>query len=153
MSILKRYRSLRAGFILPWFLLAVSNIAAPPSLNTLGEIYAIISLIFFSADSLIFLAPIVFLAAAYSLTLFNRVIHKKKTSYYPQGVKKRREYLFLLIHWAPVFVLISKVGDFFCCSLNKIGTCGVSDSLQGGAYLTASELHLKNFFCRDRKKA
>lgn len=110
-KVLKRVGCLGVGFMVPWFLLAVSNIAAPPTLNTLGEIYAIRSLMAFSFDSVLFLAPLVFLAAAYSLTLFNRVIHKKKVSIFPGEGGGVREHLTLFLHWLPVFVCVTKVAD------------------------------------------
>nr|USH57588.1 NADH dehydrogenase subunit 4 [Papilio bianor]USN89404.1 NADH dehydrogenase subunit 4 [Minois dryas] len=93
-----------------WFLLLSSNMAAPPSLNLVGEISLINSLISWSWLSMILLIMISFFSAGYSLYLYSYTQHGKYNigvySFY-SGVS--REYLMLMLHWLPLNVLIMKI--------------------------------------------
>nr|YP_009310613.1 NADH dehydrogenase subunit 4 [Euthrix laeta]AOT80824.1 NADH dehydrogenase subunit 4 [Euthrix laeta] len=93
-----------------WFLLMSSNMAAPPSLNLMGEISLINSLISWSWISMIMLMLISFFSAGYSLYLYSYIQHGKfyygLYSFYG-GVS--REYLLLLLHWLPLNLMILKV--------------------------------------------
>nr|YP_009497831.1 NADH dehydrogenase subunit 4 [Prismostictoides unihyala]AWT58510.1 NADH dehydrogenase subunit 4 [Prismostictoides unihyala] len=93
-----------------WFLLISSNMAAPPSLNLLGEISLINSLLSWSWLSMIMLMLISFFSAGYSLYLYSYIQHGKYYmglySFY-SGVS--REYLMLLLHWFPLNIMILKV--------------------------------------------
>nr|YP_009417317.1 NADH dehydrogenase subunit 4 [Acanthoscelides obtectus]ARR75263.1 NADH dehydrogenase subunit 4 [Acanthoscelides obtectus]ATL15483.1 NADH dehydrogenase subunit 4 [Acanthoscelides obtectus] len=92
-----------------WFLLCSSNMAAPPSLNLLGEIVLINSLISFISFSMVLLMFLSFFSAAYSLFLFSYsqhgVLYSGLFSMY-QGLS--REYLLLFLHWFPLNLLILK---------------------------------------------
>nr|YP_010526981.1 NADH dehydrogenase subunit 4 [Ambulyx schauffelbergeri]UXR12318.1 NADH dehydrogenase subunit 4 [Ambulyx schauffelbergeri] len=96
-----------------WFLLMSSNMSAPPSLNLLGEITLINSLIGWSWLSMIMLMLISFFSAGYSLYLYSYTQHGKfyqgLYSFY-SGVS--REYLLLMLHWLPLNLMILKV-DYF----------------------------------------
>nr|YP_010952588.1 NADH dehydrogenase subunit 4 [Acherontia styx]WMQ52934.1 NADH dehydrogenase subunit 4 [Acherontia styx] len=96
-----------------WFLLMSSNMSAPPSLNLLGEISLINSLISWSWLSMIMLMLISFFSAGYSLYLYSYIQHGKfyygLYSFY-SGVS--REYLLLLLHWLPLNLMILKVEYF-----------------------------------------
>nr|YP_010403117.1 NADH dehydrogenase subunit 4 [Thaumatotibia leucotreta]UQW19938.1 NADH dehydrogenase subunit 4 [Thaumatotibia leucotreta] len=93
-----------------WFLLMSSNMAAPPSLNLMGEIMLINSLVSWCWISMIFLMLISFFSAGYSLYLYSYTQHGKfycgVYSFYT-GVS--REYLMLLMHWLPLNILIMKI--------------------------------------------
>nr|YP_008816195.1 NADH dehydrogenase subunit 4 [Retinia pseudotsugaicola]AGZ92361.1 NADH dehydrogenase subunit 4 [Retinia pseudotsugaicola] len=93
-----------------WFLLMSSNMAAPPSLNLMGEIMLINSLVSWCWFSMIFLMLISFFSAGYSLYLYSYTQHGKYYcgiySFY-MGVS--REYLMLLLHWLPLNILILKI--------------------------------------------
>nr|WMQ77853.1 NADH dehydrogenase subunit 4 [Epodonta lineata] len=93
-----------------WFLLMSSNMAAPPSLNLMGEISLINSLVSWSWMSMIMLMLISFFSAGYSLYLYSFTQHGKYYygvySYYT-GVS--REYLMLMLHWLPLNMMILKV--------------------------------------------
>nr|UUF68426.1 NADH dehydrogenase subunit 4 [Oreta sp.] len=95
-----------------WFLLMSSNMAAPPSLNLVGEISLINSLLSWSSLSMIMLMLISFFSAGYSLYLYSYTQHGKfysgLYSYYT-GVS--REYLLLMLHWLPLNMIILKI-DF-----------------------------------------
>lgn len=114
-----------------WFLLRSSNMAAPPSLNLLGEIILINRLVRYSWLTIIFLSLISFFSAVYSLFLFSFSQHGKlysgNFSFYRGYV---REYVLLLLHWGPLNLLILKRDYLFWIYLNsliKIMICGVID--------------------------
>nr|YP_010230456.1 NADH dehydrogenase subunit 4 [Rhodinia fugax]QSV08497.1 NADH dehydrogenase subunit 4 [Rhodinia fugax] len=93
-----------------WFLLLSSNMAAPPSLNLMGEISLINSMMSWSYFSMILLMLISFFSAGYSLYLFSYTQHGK----YYQGLYSfsmgvSREYLMLFLHWFPLNMMILKV--------------------------------------------
>nr|YP_009868690.1 NADH dehydrogenase subunit 4 [Alphitobius diaperinus]QKI32127.1 NADH dehydrogenase subunit 4 [Alphitobius diaperinus] len=91
---------------LVWFLLISSNMAAPPSLNLLGEIMLINSVVGFSFLNMGFLMLISFFSAAYSLFLYSFSQHG---SYYSGCYSffscSVREYLVLILHWLPLNIL------------------------------------------------
>nr|YP_010417604.1 NADH dehydrogenase subunit 4 [Junonia touhilimasa]USF17711.1 NADH dehydrogenase subunit 4 [Junonia touhilimasa] len=93
-----------------WFLFMSSNMAAPPSLNLMGEISLINSLVSWSWLSMVMLMGISFFSAGYSLYLFSYTQHGKYNlgvySFY-SGVS--REYLMLMLHWLPLNVLILSI--------------------------------------------
>jgi NADH-ubiquinone oxidoreductase chain 4 len=98
------------GIIIWWFLLCVSNMAAPPSLNLLGEISLLISLVGWSTYLCILLAGVSFFSAAYSLYIYSLVRHGK-VLYNFSGLEIRiREYVLVIIHWVPLNIIIIK-GD------------------------------------------
>nr|YP_010287606.1 NADH dehydrogenase subunit 4 [Orthaga euadrusalis]UKT61937.1 NADH dehydrogenase subunit 4 [Orthaga euadrusalis] len=93
-----------------WFLLLSSNMAAPPSLNLMGEISLINSLIGWSWLTMIMLMMISFFSAGYSLYLYSFVQHGKFYSgIYSFYTGLSREYLLLILHWLPLNLLIIKI--------------------------------------------
>ncbi|YP_008757629.1 NADH dehydrogenase subunit 4 (mitochondrion) [Spodoptera litura] len=93
-----------------WFLLMSSNMAAPPSLNLMGEISLINSLMSWSWISMFMLMLISFFSAGYSLYLYSFVQHGNYYSgiySYYTGVS--REYLMLMLHWLPLNILVLKI--------------------------------------------
>nr|YP_010866015.1 NADH dehydrogenase subunit 4 [Cerapanorpa brevicornis]WGT92300.1 NADH dehydrogenase subunit 4 [Cerapanorpa brevicornis] len=92
-----------------WFLLSSSNMAAPPSLNLLGEISLLNSIISWSWVSMISLMLLSFFSAAYTLYLFSYSQHGKFYSgLYSCSMGYTREYLLLFLHWFPLNLLILK---------------------------------------------
>nr|YP_009184029.1 NADH dehydrogenase subunit 4 [Pyrinioides aurea]ALN96958.1 NADH dehydrogenase subunit 4 [Pyrinioides aurea] len=95
-----------------WFLLMSSNMAAPPSLNLMGEISLINSLVGWSWLTMILLMLISFFSAGYSLYLYSYTQHGKYYggiySFY-MGVS--REYLILMLHWLPLNILVLKIDN------------------------------------------
>nr|YP_010118099.1 NADH dehydrogenase subunit 4 [Popillia mutans]QPN54193.1 NADH dehydrogenase subunit 4 [Popillia mutans] len=92
-----------------WFLFSCCNMAAPPSLNLLGEIILINSLVSWSNWTMIFLSLMSFFSAAYSLYLYSYSQHGKlSSSLYSFSSGFVREYLLLLLHWLPLNILILK---------------------------------------------
>nr|YP_015446.1 NADH dehydrogenase subunit 4 [Scutigera coleoptrata]CAD45022.2 NADH dehydrogenase subunit 4 [Scutigera coleoptrata] len=94
-----------------FFLLCVSNMAAPPSMNLLGEICLLSSIIFWCKLTFWGLIFLSFFSAAYSLYLFSLTQHGKIMVFYGFKGIKVREYLLLFLHWMPLNILVLKI-DF-----------------------------------------
>nr|YP_010716194.1 NADH dehydrogenase subunit 4 [Parnassius honrathi]WDE75943.1 NADH dehydrogenase subunit 4 [Parnassius honrathi] len=96
-----------------WFLLMSSNMAAPPSMNLMGEISLINSLVSWSWLSMIMLILMSFFSAGYSLYLYSYTQHGKyNLSIYSFYTGVSREYLMLILHWLPLNMLILKIEYF-----------------------------------------
>nr|AYW52383.1 NADH dehydrogenase subunit 4 [Staphylininae sp. 1 ACP-2013] len=96
-----------------WFLFSSSNMAAPPSLNLLGEIMLINSLMSWDKFCMIPLSLLSFFSAVYSLYLYSYSQHGKlNLGLYSFSMGLSREYLLLFLHWLPLNILIFKSGIF-----------------------------------------
>nr|YP_009255435.1 NADH dehydrogenase subunit 4 [Anopheles homunculus]AND46645.1 NADH dehydrogenase subunit 4 [Anopheles homunculus]AWB98233.1 NADH dehydrogenase subunit 4 [Anopheles homunculus]AWB99845.1 NADH dehydrogenase subunit 4 [Anopheles homunculus] len=94
-----------------WFLLCSGNMAAPPTLNLLGEISLLNSIVSWSWITMIMLSFLSFFSAAYSLYLFAYSQHGKIYSgNFFFSVGNVREFLLLSLHWLPLNLLILKSG-------------------------------------------
>nr|AAF03717.1 NADH dehydrogenase subunit 4 [Drosophila albomicans] len=92
-----------------WFLLSSANMAAPPTLNLLGEISLLNSIVSWSWVSMITLSLLSFFSAAYTLYLYSFSQHGKIFSgVYSFSGGKIREYLLMILHWLPLNLLILK---------------------------------------------
>nr|UXG57137.1 NADH dehydrogenase subunit 4 [Bactrocera sp. 'yunnanensis'] len=92
-----------------WFLLSACNMAAPPSLNLLGEISLLNSIVSWSWVTMIALSLLSFFSAAYTLYLYAYSQHGKVFSgVYSFSGGKIREYFLLFLHWFPLNLLILK---------------------------------------------
>lgn len=90
-----------------WFLLRVGNIAAPPTLNLLGEISLIVRLVRWRGITMIGLILISFFRAAYTLYMYRLSQHGIFfNALYSCRSGKVREYLVLFFHWFPLNALI-----------------------------------------------
>nr|YP_010043668.1 NADH dehydrogenase subunit 4 [Tinda javana]QPD06989.1 NADH dehydrogenase subunit 4 [Tinda javana] len=97
-----------------WFLLSSANMAAPPTLNLLGEISLINSIVSWSWVTMFMLALVSFFSAAYTLYLYSYSQHGKIYSgNYSNSTNKVREYLILFLHWFPLNLLIMKSDSSF----------------------------------------
>jgi NADH-ubiquinone oxidoreductase chain 4 len=82
-----------------WFLLCSTNIAAPPSLNLVGEIGLINSVLGWSQISIFLLMLVSFFSAAYTLYLYSFSQHGKfNNGNYRFSFALNREYLVLILH-------------------------------------------------------
>nr|AWN56270.1 NADH dehydrogenase subunit 4 [Glena unipennaria] len=96
-----------------WFMFSICNMAAPPSLNLMGEIFLINSLIFFSWITMLSIMLISFFSAVYSLFMYSYSQHGMSfTGLYSFYSGSIREYLLLFLHWFPLNLMILK-GDLF----------------------------------------
>nr|ALO77157.1 NADH deshydrogenase subunit 4 [Anaspis sp. ANA02] len=91
-----------------WFLLISSNMAAPPSLNLMGEIMLINSILSLNMFNMVFLGLISFFGAVYSLYLYSFSQHGKVILNLPFISINVREYLVLMLHWFPLNLIIIK---------------------------------------------
>nr|YP_009922392.1 NADH dehydrogenase subunit 4 [Coenobita brevimanus]QNA48321.1 NADH dehydrogenase subunit 4 [Coenobita brevimanus] len=92
-----------------WFLLSISNMAAPPSINLLGEINLIMSVISWNKLTALSISLLSFFSAAYTLYLYSLSQHGVfSSSLYSCCSGKVREYLVLSLHWIPLNILILK---------------------------------------------
>nr|AAX76850.1 NADH dehydrogenase subunit 4 [Drosophila biarmipes] len=109
MLINKGLLNLMPAMTLWWFLLSSANMAAPPTLNLLGEISLLNSIVSWSWISMIMLSFLSFFSAAYTLYLYSFSQHGKLFSgVYSFSGGKIREYLLMLLHWLPLNLLILK---------------------------------------------
>lgn len=82
-----------------WFLLSSANIAAPPTLNLLGEIRLLNSIVGWSWVSIFILSFLSFFSAAYTLYLYSYSQHGKLYSGMFSAARGfTREYLVLFLH-------------------------------------------------------
>nr|WIL79843.1 NADH dehydrogenase subunit 4 [Omadius sp.] len=92
-----------------WFLLCSSNMAAPPSMNLMGELMLINSLVSWNWILMLFLSLISFFSAAYSLYLYSYTQHGKYYSgIYCSLLGNQSEYKLLFLHWFPLNILVLK---------------------------------------------
>nr|YP_009532918.1 NADH dehydrogenase subunit 4 [Mantispa japonica]AYG51253.1 NADH dehydrogenase subunit 4 [Mantispa japonica] len=92
-----------------WFLLSSANMAAPPTLNLLGEISLLNSIISWSWLTMILLSLVSFFSAAYTLFLYSYTQHGDLYSgLYSSMNGSVREYILLMLHWFPLNYLILK---------------------------------------------
>nr|AVN68151.1 NADH dehydrogenase subunit 4 [Megaloblatta sp. ECMD1] len=95
-----------------WFLLCSCNMSAPPSMNLLGEISLLNSLVGWSYMTMLMLIFLSFFSAAYTLYLFSYSQHGMIYSgIYSCSLGYVREFLLMFLHWLPLNLLILK-GDF-----------------------------------------
>nr|YP_010222519.1 NADH dehydrogenase subunit 4 [Calacta lugubris]UCC45930.1 NADH dehydrogenase subunit 4 [Calacta lugubris] len=96
-----------------WFLLCSANMAAPPSLNLLGEIFIMNSIIAWDWVVYIFLMFGSFLACCYSIYLYSMINHGSFYSgvvfIFPVTV---REYLLVIFHLLPLNMLFMAFDSF-----------------------------------------
>nr|YP_010726213.1 NADH dehydrogenase subunit 4 [Diprion wenshanicus]WDY84662.1 NADH dehydrogenase subunit 4 [Diprion wenshanicus] len=96
-----------------WFLLCSSNMAAPPSLNLLGEIMLINSLIMWNKVTFLLIILLSFFSACYTLYLYSFTQHGNMNYYFysfSQGYI--REYLLMMLHWIPLNLIILNSESF-----------------------------------------
>nr|YP_009159472.1 NADH dehydrogenase subunit 4 [Paratya australiensis]AKQ09517.1 NADH dehydrogenase subunit 4 [Paratya australiensis] len=97
-----------------WFLLSAGNMAAPPTLNLLGEISLIVSILSWCKIGAIGVGLLSFFSAAYTLYMFSMTQHGKFfSSVFSCCSGQTREYLVLMLHWLPLNVMILKSGPLF----------------------------------------
>nr|UJG45366.1 NADH dehydrogenase subunit 4 [Limnephilus germanus] len=98
--------SMMPSLSLWWFMFLSSNMAAPLSLNLLGEIMLMSSLVSWSFNLMLLLGLVSFFSAGYSLYLFafvqQGVSVMNLNNYY---LVESREYLLLFLHWIPLNLL------------------------------------------------
>nr|AOY39885.1 NADH dehydrogenase subunit 4 [Curculionidae sp. BMNH 1039870] len=96
-----------------WFFFCIANMAAPPSMNLVGEIYLLGSIVSLSLYFMLFLMFTSFFSAVYSLILFSWVQHGSFYSgLFTFSFINVREYLLLVLHFFPLNFLFLKMSFF-----------------------------------------
>nr|AYW52137.1 NADH dehydrogenase subunit 4 [Discolomatidae sp. 1 ACP-2013] len=96
-----------------WFLFSICNMASPPSLNLLGEIMLLNSLISYLNMNMVFIMFISFFSACYSLYLYSYTQHGKIFSgVYVIFNNNIREYLIMFLHFIPLNLLFLMINMF-----------------------------------------
>nr|AZH08545.1 NADH dehydrogenase subunit 4 [Halice sp. JL-2018] len=92
---------------LSWFLLLASNMAAPPTVNLLGEINLFISMINWEITSIALLSGISFFSAAYSLYLFSMSQHGESIFFHNKyNMNYLMNHFISFLHWSLLGLLI-----------------------------------------------
>lgn len=92
-----------------WFLLSACSIAAPPSINLLGEVSLLVGVVNWSSVRMLALIIMSFLAAAYRLYLYAYRQHGNVYSAsFAFAGGNAREFLLMGLHWIPLNLLIVK---------------------------------------------
>nr|QXU57674.1 NADH dehydrogenase subunit 4 [Cherax setosus] len=92
-----------------WFLLAVGNMAAPPTLNLMGEISLIISVVSWSKLVMLGVGALSFFSASYTLYMYSLSQHGLfASSFYSCCSGKVDEYFVLMLHGIPLNVIFMK---------------------------------------------
>nr|UPL65761.1 NADH dehydrogenase subunit 4 [Physomerus sp.] len=92
-----------------WFMFSVNNMSSPPSLNLLGEIFLINSILSWDSLTMLFLFLSSFLSCCYSVYLYSITQHGNLSG----GVSYEfggsvREFILLIYHWLPLnFLFLS----------------------------------------------
>nr|UCC45995.1 NADH dehydrogenase subunit 4 [Eurydema dominulus] len=111
----KGYLSIMPSLTMFWFLFCANNMSSPPSLNLLGEIYLINSIISWDYMTFIFLGILSFMSCCYSIYLFSMIQHGYMYSGFSyMDCINIREYMLIVFHFIPLNLLILK---FDCFSL------------------------------------
>nr|YP_009346076.1 NADH dehydrogenase subunit 4 [Ogadenus brumpti]AMX74048.1 NADH dehydrogenase subunit 4 [Ogadenus brumpti]AMX74061.1 NADH dehydrogenase subunit 4 [Ogadenus brumpti] len=99
-------------FILWWFFFCVVNMAAPPSMNLVGEIFLMGSMLSYSLLLLVPLGFMTFLSACYSLYMFSYTQHG--SGWWVMSVLNVsvREYLLIFLHFCPLVLWVLKMEMF-----------------------------------------
>lgn len=110
-------RSLTVAPILAlwWFIFSISNMAAPPTPNLLGEIMIFISRLGWIGGVSFFVGIISFLGAAYNLFLFSSTQHgNENTVISGLGDRSLRENLVLFFHLSPLLLILPLLRNLIC---------------------------------------
>nr|ACY00196.1 NADH dehydrogenase subunit 4 [Bacillus atticus] len=105
--IIKGLINFMPSFSFWWFLLSAYNMAAPPSLNLMGEIMLFNSLVSWEFLNTYIFIIMAFFSAAYTLYMYSYsqhgMVYSGSFSFYNGYI---REYLLLFLHWLPLNMII-----------------------------------------------
>jgi len=97
-----------------WFLFSAINIACPPSINLLGEIMLLSSILSVSFSISFLIGISRFIAACYSLYLYTCIHHGQHSMFMNSLVCLNiRNMTVIFLHGVPVFILIRR-SQFVC---------------------------------------
>nr|YP_009349346.1 NADH dehydrogenase subunit 4 [Agelena silvatica]APZ84006.1 NADH dehydrogenase subunit 4 [Agelena silvatica] len=91
-----------------WFLFMAMNISAPPSINTISEIFIMSSLIMWTKSTILPIIMASIMTTSFSLSIFINITHNKNMML-PFNQSKQKTYLSLMIHLIPLIMLLMKM--------------------------------------------
>nr|QNV12125.1 NADH dehydrogenase subunit 4 [Amaurobius fenestralis] len=104
----KGFISLSPNITFWWFMFMAINISAPPSINTVSEIFIMSSMIFYNNYMMYIIMIASLMTASFSLMLFININHNKiLTSFTSYSFNKI--FLSLFIHLIPLILLLMKL--------------------------------------------
>lgn len=93
-----------------WFIFAICNIAAPPSINLAAELAVISGALFSSLTLIIPLGICSFLACAYSFILFTASSHGALPQFSnPRNSNSLIYFSIVVLHFIPIYLIITKI--------------------------------------------
>nr|ANC65489.1 NADH dehydrogenase subunit 4 [Hirudo verbana] len=93
-----------------WFIFSIMNMAAPPFMNLISEIFIIMSMASISSFSLLLLGLISFLTLCYSLNMYSMINHGIWSNYLNSyKMLLLKEYTSLVFMLIPVLMLVMKL--------------------------------------------
>nr|DAC76839.1 TPA_asm: NADH dehydrogenase subunit 4 [Pseudomyrmex peperi] len=96
-----------------WFLLCSSNFSFPLSMNFIGEITMLMTLLSWSLVVLFAMMFACFFSGAYSLYLFSYIHHGSSTYNMMSGSGTVKENIILMYHYLPLFLILLNLLMFF----------------------------------------
>nr|ALO64570.1 NADH dehydrogenase subunit 4 [Andrena dorsata] len=101
------------SMMMMWFFLCSSNMAAPVSLNLVGEILLMMSLVIWMKVIIVFLVFYAFFSFTYSLYMYSYICHGQSNFSLKVNGGLMINYFVLLVHWVPLnFLFLNLV--MFC---------------------------------------
>nr|YP_009454514.1 NADH dehydrogenase subunit 4 [Gonopsis affinis]AUF71509.1 NADH dehydrogenase subunit 4 [Gonopsis affinis] len=99
----KGYLSVMPSMSLFWFIFCANNMSSPPSLNLIGEIFLINSIMSWSYYTFFFLGMMSFMSCCYSIYVFSIIQHGNlyESLFYLKFINIR-EYLLIIFHFIPL---------------------------------------------------
>nr|ASV72580.1 NADH dehydrogenase subunit 4 [Arisubathynella cheongmiensis] len=99
----KSQNSLFPFMILFWFLMCSSNMASPPSMNLMGELNIMFTIIYWNKYTILLMFLIFLLIVIYSIYLYSRLFHGSlKNSLLMLIPSNLKEMLVCTMHWMPL---------------------------------------------------
>nr|YP_010180285.1 NADH dehydrogenase subunit 4 [Haemadipsa crenata]QVD39088.1 NADH dehydrogenase subunit 4 [Haemadipsa crenata] len=96
-----------------WFLFIMMNMAAPPFMNLLSEIFILSSLMMMDYCSLFILFLIMFITVCYSLNLYSFINHGQNNFFFYSNLMLfQKEYLVLVLLLIPPFMMVFNIYFF-----------------------------------------
>nr|YP_009024167.1 NADH dehydrogenase subunit 4 [Whitmania acranulata]AGL34623.1 NADH dehydrogenase subunit 4 [Whitmania acranulata] len=93
-----------------WFIFAIMNMAAPPFINLVSEIFIMMSLSFISSFALVFVGMISFLTLCYSLNMYAVINHGSWSNYLcTYNMISLKDYVMLIYMLIPSLLLLFKM--------------------------------------------
>nr|QUI77266.1 NADH dehydrogenase subunit 4 [Mitjaevia shibingensis] len=96
-----------------WFIFSSFNMGCPPSLNFLSEIFILNSMMMYWWNSSLYFLFISFFSACFSVFLFSYTQHGSSSLMYCYSSGYTREYLLLMVHLIPLFLILLSLNSFF----------------------------------------